>query len=175
LVSGNATSTAAFGLLIGTNNSTGHAWLQSQRVDGPATAYNLTLNEAGGNVGIGTASPAYKMQVEGSAPVFAVTHTGGAGSYLQSVAGQGLVGTYTAHPFFLVTQGSTRVTITTTGNVHAASGTTTMTDGFFYIPAAAGAPTGVPTAIAGRVPMYYDTTNNEFYVYNTAWKKVALT
>lgn len=64
--------------------------------------------------------------------------------------------------------------VTSVGNVYAASGTTGMTDGFFYIPAAAGAPTGVPTAVAGRVPMYYDTTNNKFYVYNGAWKSVML-
>lgn len=62
------------------------------------------------------------------------------------------------------------------GNAVTASGTTTMTDGFFYIPAAAGAPTGVPTAIAGRVPMYYDTTNDQFYIRNGAnWRKVTLT
>jgi hypothetical protein len=60
------------------------------------------------------------------------------------------------------------------GNTYTASGTTTMTDGFFYIPTAAGAPTGVPTAISGRVPMYYDSTNNRFYVYNGAWKSVVL-
>ena len=78
--------------------------------------------------------------------------------------------------FFDGTAGSERMRITSTGNVHAASGTTTMTDGFFYIPAAAGAPTGVPTAIAGRVPMYYDTTNDQFYIRNGAnWRKVTLT
>lgn len=60
------------------------------------------------------------------------------------------------------------------GNTYTASGTTTMTSGFFHIPAAAGAPTGVPTAVAGRVPMYYDTTNNNFYIYNGAWKKILL-
>jgi hypothetical protein len=60
------------------------------------------------------------------------------------------------------------------GNTYTASGTTTMTSGFFHIPAAAGAPTGVPTAVTGRVPMYYDTTNNNFYIYNGAWKKVLL-
>lgn len=64
--------------------------------------------------------------------------------------------------------------VTSTGNIHGTSGTTAMTDGFFYIPSAAGAPSGVPTAIAGRVPMYYDSTNNNFYVYNGAWKKVLL-
>lgn len=69
-----------------------------------------------------------------------------------------------------------RIRITAAGNTYnVAGGSTGMTDGFFYIPAAAGAPTGVPTAIANTVPMYYDTTNNKFYVYNGAWKSVTLT
>jgi hypothetical protein len=68
-----------------------------------------------------------------------------------------------------------RVRITETGNIYGTTGTTGMTDGFFYIPAAGGAPSGTPTAISGRVPMYYDTTNNKFYVYNGAWKSVTLT
>lgn len=70
-----------------------------------------------------------------------------------------------------------RMRITAAGNIYSAVGTaptTTMTDGFFYIPSAAGAPTGVPTAIANHVPMYYDTTNERFYVYNGAWKSVTL-
>jgi hypothetical protein len=67
-----------------------------------------------------------------------------------------------------------RMRITNAGDIYGTAGTTAMTTGFFYIPSAAGAPSGVPTAIAGHVPMYYDTTNNFFYVYNGAWKKILL-
>jgi hypothetical protein len=60
-------------------------------------------------------------------------------------------------------------------NIYPSSGTTGMTDGFIYIPSAAGIPTGVPTGGSNVVPMYYDKTNNNFYIYNGSWKKVALT
>ena len=53
------------------------------------------------------------------------------------------------------------------------------TVGFPYMPAMAGAPTDVPTTITGACAFHYDTTNNDFYVYNStgtpAWKKVSLT
>lgn len=51
---------------------------------------------------------------------------------------------------------------------------TTATNGFLYIPTCAGAPTGVPTAITGRAPIVFDTTNNKLCIYNGAWKTVAL-
>ena len=59
---------AGYGLGVGTSGVDGHVWLQAQRSDS-ATAYNITLNEAGGNVGIGTASPSVKFQVVGTARV----------------------------------------------------------------------------------------------------------
>lgn len=53
--------------------------------------------------------------------------------------------------------------------------TTNQANGYFYIPTCPGIPTGTPTSYTGRVPMIYDSTNNKFYIYNGAWKSVALT
>lgn len=53
----------------------------------------------------------------------------------------------------------------------AASLSTTDTDGFLYIAQCKGAPSGTPTTQAGRIPMVYDATNNNFYFYNGGWKK----
>lgn len=45
-----------YGLVIGTNSADGHAWVQATRSDGTATAYDMTLQEAGGGVIIGAAA-----------------------------------------------------------------------------------------------------------------------
>jgi hypothetical protein len=42
-------------------------------------------------------------------------------------------------------------------------------DGFLYLPAISGPPTGVPTAQAGSVACAYDVTGNKLYVYNSGW------
>jgi hypothetical protein len=74
---------SAYGLTIGTTTSDGHVWLQAQRTDGTATAYNITLNEAGGNVGIGTTSISYKLEVAGDVRI-----AGGGGDLrIQSATG----------------------------------------------------------------------------------------
>lgn len=54
---------------------------------------------------------------------------------------------------------------------------TNATTGFFHIPVCAGAPTGVPTLVAGFAPMVYDTTNDKFWIYDpvdNAWEGVVL-
>jgi len=42
-----------YGMMLGTSGF-GYGWIQQQRVDGTATAYDLILQPAGGSVGIGT-------------------------------------------------------------------------------------------------------------------------
>jgi hypothetical protein len=53
---------------------------------------------------------------------------------------------------------------------------TNATGGFLYIPTCAGAPSGTPTSYTGRVPIVFDSTNNQLYIYDGSWlKTVALT
>jgi len=82
------------------------------------------------------------------------------------------------------TSGTFSTTLTITGkffvdaNNNVAVGTgalaTTATNGFLYIPTTAGNPTGVPTAKTGLVAMVYDSTNDELFIYNGAWRSVAV-
>lgn len=51
---------------------------------------------------------------------------------------------------------------------------TTGTNGFPYIPATTGTPTGIPDAVTGMVPLQYDTTNHKFWIYDGGWKSVTL-
>jgi len=83
--------------------------------------------------------------------------------------------------FRLVPVGSaaltTRVAFYSSGSVVLnASGSalsTSATDGFVYIGSGAGRPTGTPTANTGATPLYYDTTNDVLWAYNSSWKPIA--
>jgi hypothetical protein len=51
-------------------------------------------------------------------------------------------------------------------------GVTVSSDGsLLYIPSGNGAPSETPTAIAGQIPMYFDTSSDYLYIYNGSWKK----
>ena len=53
----------AYGLLTGVSG-TGNTWIQSQRTDASAVAYDILLQPSGGSVGVGlTASPSAKLHV----------------------------------------------------------------------------------------------------------------
>jgi hypothetical protein len=58
-------SNGGYGLFFGQNGGTGASWLQSMRNDS-AVAYPLNLQPSGGNVGIGTSTPAQKLHISGS-------------------------------------------------------------------------------------------------------------
>ena len=100
------------------------------------------------------------------------TGTGAGGSIVFKVAPAGLTGTTPNSLATALTINSAKAS-TFGGDIVPVSGTTSMTDGFTYIPTAAGVPSGVPTGQTGRVPLYYDSTNNYLYVYNGAWKRVS--
>lgn len=68
-------------------------------------------------------------------------------------------------------QGTTRWTMTSTGDFFPRQGSVGMKEGFMFVPGGAGAPTDIPTnENSGITPLYYDETNNRLYAYNAGWK-----
>jgi hypothetical protein len=99
-------------------------------------------------------------------------------SFVWRAGVRGTLGTVDNQDLAVLTNNTPRLVIGSTGSVDLAPGgalKTNATDGFTYIPTSAGVPTGVPSNQTGSVAMVYDTANNSFYIYNGAWKKVALT
>ena len=69
----------------------------------------------------------------------------------------------------LTVQGST---IQGTGGFIAQAGV----DGFLYVRATSGAPSGIPTPFGtSETPFVYDTSNNRLWIYNGSWRGVNLT
>ena len=63
----NGVGAGTYGMIMGVINN-GNSYLQVQRIDATATAYNLLLQPSGGSVGIGiaTANPTYNLQINSS-------------------------------------------------------------------------------------------------------------
>ena len=142
-------------------DSSGHLMIGTS--DDGASAANIITVAASGNAGITIRSGATS-----TGNIYFSDSTTGTGEF------DGYV-TYdqNAQTMTLGTASTTRLTVGSLGDVYATAGTTSMTDGFIYIPSAAGVPSGVPTGQTGRVPLYYDSTNNYLYIYNGAWKRVS--
>lgn len=147
-------------------------------VPAAGTFTNLTvtlLSLLGGTTnsgsGVRTQSPSYEVRNTGGDTFQAGAYFGGSSSAGNIQAG-GVAGTL---DLWTYNGGWGRRLRVSLEGIYADPGTTGMTTGFMRIAAAAGAPTGAPSAVTGTVPMYYDTTNNKFYIYNGAWKSVTLT
>lgn len=86
-------STGTYGLQIGPQGD-GGTFLQSGRIDGAATAYDIVLNPLGGKIGIGTAIPTQKLDISSGTIKIAGTASPAKGAALCLTAA-GVMGTCT--------------------------------------------------------------------------------
>jgi len=147
LIDVNGTSNSYYGLRVGSNTGNDH----------------LVVTNAG-KVGIGTDSPSRNLHVESAGNSEILTQrTSGAGVIIQAQSTTGVVGTRTNHRLDLKTNGTTRVTILTNGNVGI--GTTRPTLGKLQVNQATGS-VGFNAGTSSspeRGNLYFDTDG-------TGWK-----
>ena len=104
-------SDTAYGLVVGNSAADGHVWMQAQRTDGTATAYNITLNEAGGNVGIGDGAISATLDVHSTTASSEISVEGSGGKWATLLSGTGATG-----PALCFDNTSSRFRITSSAN-----------------------------------------------------------
>lgn len=180
-------------------NETGLATMDF-RVEGDTLTSLLFVDASADRIGIGTSAPAKLLDVRGVIAFYGIGtvpnyFAQGAGNNMQinsNVDEANVIGDTSKSQWKLILGATldtfsvrrspagvsytekTLLTVDGAGNVVVGSAAllTTGTAGFLYIPSCAGAPTGVPTAYAGRIPIIYDSTNDALYAYNGAWLHV---
>jgi len=139
-------------------NSSNHLVLQSaannQVIFRSGGTTNMIVDGTSNNVGIGTTSPSSTLHVAdtGNAEIL-IQRASGAGVLIQSQASVGVVGTNTNNRLDLKTNGGTRATISTDGNVGIG---TTSPDTILHIEStsATGAILNLETTHSGGIPIY---------------------
>jgi len=105
-----------YGLVVGVP-STGVATLQSQYVNGTASALDMSLQPLGGNVGIGTSSPSGKLHVAGGASnvQFYLSNNSYSSYYYQNTGGTSGVSFPASQAYIWDAGGTERMRITSDG------------------------------------------------------------
>ena len=116
----------AYGLISGVLSS-GDVFMQVQRVDGTATAYNLQLQPNGGKVGVGSASPGAKLDVYAPSTASSGSSVGIQMSGAQSTANSGGLYGMNIVPSYSAASGNTLALLVGGQFVPANSSTGTVT------------------------------------------------
>ena len=116
-------------IAIGNDTKTAYLGLDGDEKFHIGFTQNLTNNtafvidDANNNIGIGTASPDHNLDIVSSGNAeFELTRTSGASIFMQSQSAKGLIGTSSNHSLSFLTNGGTRLTIDTSGNLTISSG-----------------------------------------------------
>jgi hypothetical protein len=169
---------AASRLVFGSDGSAAISVAPSGTADTTITWHTaLTIDTSGAHTIAAPSSAAIALTVNGFANQRTQRITGDSTTG-QSYGLQVLAGTNTSDEALHVanqTGTSVNLLVDGAGNVVVSNAAlaTTATDGFLYIPTCAGAPTGTPTAKTGRVPIVFDSTNNQIYIYDGSWLSTA--
>lgn len=126
----------------------------------------------------GVLSTTFNAAVINTSGGFAATATGVNMTMGALPSAAGYIGSTSNSPLAFYTNSASRGQVTAAGSWVLGSGAlaTNATVGFVEIPTMAGAPTGVPTTVAGMVSLTFDTTDNRLYFYTGgAWHYMAMT